>query len=176
MDCVDIYNKSINEVLNSIQKNFNINDVNLKDNYTFIYKKRVTGYLLFVKEQYDNCNDNEKCNSSIISKRWKSLSKEEKQVYTQMAKKQQINKEENIIYKNIKKSSKIKQETTPKSKNKHRFLSYIAEQNINNNNLYKINLNDKEYIIDCFKNIIDIKDNIGKDIGFIDEDDNVILF
>jgi len=175
MDCVDIYNTSITQVLELVRKKYNINDNNMIDNYSFFYKKRVTGYLLFVKEQYDNCKPDEKCNSSIISKRWKSLSKEEKQVYTKRAKKlsnTEEEKEESLPEENTEEEIVKK----PETKRKHSFLSYIAEQNINNNNLYRITLKEKEYIIDCFKNIIDIKGDIGKDIGFIDDDDNIILY
>jgi len=175
MDCVDIYNKSITQVLELVQKKYNINDNNMADNYTFVYKKRVTGYLLFVKEQYDNCKSGEKCNSSIISKRWKALTKEEKQVYTKKAKNATVldDEEEKVPEEKVPEENQVEK---PKRKRKHSFLSYIAEQNPNNNNLYRITIQEKEYIIDCFKNIIDVQGNIGKDIGFIDDDDNIILY
>jgi len=139
--------------------------------YTLYNNKKITDYMLFVRDFYKNKNKNNdkitniKNKSKYISLLWKNLDIDQKKKYKIKAKlmldyfkenfkKQKINEKKEI--QNIQKKEKIY------NKNK-----------IRNNILNKIKIKDTEYYIDWNNNLIDI--NKYEYIGYL-EGDTILSF
>lgn len=135
----------------------------INEKYYKNYKKKLTGYILFCKEEYkDKTKSN---NSTTVSAKWRKLSAEEKDFYKLFARK--------ACEKKITRKTKLKRNNS-KVKNNYsdnQFLFAYKNVKITNKLKYKT-INTKTYIVDCFNNIITID---GEDIGYINGLGEVIL-
>ena len=149
-------------VIEKLGIKYNIS-INIKEykNYT----KKLTGYILFSKEEYKKRMDNVKINSKIISQKWKKLCAEEKEFYILYAYKLCKKKMKRKKSKKIKK--KILKNNFEINKNSFKY----TETKITNV-LKSVIIDEKSYIVDCFDNIIT---EDGKDIGYINYLNEVII-
>ncbi len=133
-----------------------INDFNYVN-----HTKKLTGYILFSKEMYKTRTA---CNSKQMAKEWKSSNADVRQFYIDMAKKFCPHK-----IKRKKKKNKGKHWKKKNKKNKDIFKFKIKKIN---NKLRKVVIDEQEYIVDCFNNIIS---SVEGDIGYINGFDVVVL-
>lgn len=165
-----IYNESLIIMYNSLSELLKEKE-SFIEYYTLYNNKKITDYMLFVRDFYKNKNKNNdkitniKNKSKYISLLWKNLDIDQKKKYKIKAKlmldyfkenfkKQKINEKKEI--QNIQKKEKIY------NKNK-----------IRNNILNKIKIKDTEYYIDWNNNLIDI--NKYEYIGYL-EGDTILSF
>lgn len=138
-----IYNNSFDIMYKNL--NFYINDKkeDFKKNYELKNSKKITGYMLFVRDYYKKSSDKKK-----ISNIWKTLDIEKKKEYDTRAKKIL-----GIYNKYINK----KEEPKKKEKNEE-IIEEIIEEKIEEKNyiLKKIEYEGKKYYIDYYENLIDI--------------------
>ena len=160
---IDIYNKSIGNFLEHFSKKYNLEANKIKEEYTYVYTKKLTGYMLFVKDMYKNniINNNMlfKNNSKLISQKWKTLDPKIKKEYNDKA------KSLNDVFKKP-------QQTIEKPKKKQKEVIKVEyNTKLDDNILYEIIKDQKTYIIDNFKNIIDINNEEGMYVGYIKDDE-----
>lgn len=158
------YNKTDEEIVREGCAKYNINtsfNAELKR-----LGKRVTGYILFCKIKYADPSI-EKKNSSVISKLWAELDNDVKKIYVLMAK--QILDGKPITRKRAPKDQ-YKQQDKP-SDPEHMFKF----RNKPHNRLRRETINGKEYILDCFDNIIAVNGIRGDDVGFVGMDKKIRL-
>lgn len=132
-------------------------NIQINEKHYLNYEKKLTGYILFTKEQYKRqTRDKVKLNSKIVSKKWKKLCAEEKECYTLLAKKL-YGREITRRKKQPEEFKKLKTRGDEKDYFKHKdvkittMLRYVTHKNT-------------RYLVDCFDNIID---SAGNDIGHI---------
>jgi len=164
---IDIYNNSLGDFLDVFSQNYNLDNKELKEKYTYVYSKKLTGYMLFVKDIYqtNTLNSEEKFsnNSKIISNKWKTLDKNIKQTY--------INKAStmNNKYKKVKKVKKVEEKKEPEKPT----IDY--NNKLDDRTLFEYEKDGKKYIKDIYNNLIDISQDIATYIGYI-KDDEVFLY
>ena len=164
---IELYNNSLGDFLDIFSKNYNLDTNELKDKYTYVYSKKLTGYMLFVQDMYKNnvLDSTEKFtnNSKIISNKWKTLDKNIKKGYNDKA--LEMNSK-NKKPKKIEIVEEIKEPEIPK-------IDYNGlSQNMT---LFEFEKDGKKYIKDIFNNLIDIENNIGNYIGYI-KDDEIFMY
>lgn len=158
-----IYNNSFNILHENLKFYINENLETFKKHYELKNSKKITGYMLFVRDYYKEENKNKK---KEISEKWNLLTKEEKKKYNEDAKEilksynKLINKEEKV--KKIEKSIDIIEEIEDDVIDE---LSY---------DITEIEIDNKKYYIDCNRNIIDIDKE--KYIGYLDKTNKINLF
>jgi len=165
MEYVNLYNDSLFEFINIISKKYNLDSKKVKDEYKYVHTKKMTGYMLFVKDMYKQNNiDNDvkfTNNSKIISQKWKALDKDSKKVYNDKA------KEMNNSYK--------KDAATVEKPKKQQIKSTKIKVEYNNKlddtTLTEVEYDGNKYVVDNFGNIIDITNDIGTYIGYIKDQD-----
>ena len=157
----EIYNNSFDIFYKNL--NFYINDdkEKFKRKYEIVNSKKITGYMLFVREYYKK-NSSHKNSKKNISIEWERL--KNKDEYNDKAKKilEYYNK---LINKKI----KVK-------KTKVEVIIDNNEEDIMNKLTYelkKINIEEKEYYIDSMDNLIDIEKE--EYIGYLDKNNKVII-
>ena len=162
---IDIYNNSLGSFLDIFSKNYNLETKELKEKYTYVYSKKLTGYMLFVQDMYQNnmLDSDEKFtkNSKIISSKWKTLEKNIKKEYKALAM--------NNKNKKIKKIEKKEEKKEPEIEK----IDYNGQ--LENTLLMEFEKDGKKYIKDIFNNLIDITNNIGNYIGYI-KDNEIFLY
>ena len=146
---INIFNNSLDAFLNNVSKEYKLDKEELNETYKYNNMKKVSGYMLFVKEIYKTTEFTNKKfvdNSKIISKKWKLMTVLEKEKYNKKAR--EINK------KNKKKSDKKKREKEDKEK-----INYIDKYNdkLDNRALVEYEHKGIIYFKDCFDNIINGK-------------------
>lgn len=166
---IKIYNDSLGEFLDIFSKNYNLDTNELKQKYTYVHTKKLTGYMLFVKDMYakEPTKNNEKFTerSKRISKKWKSLDKNIKKQYNDKA----ISM--NNKNKKVKKPVKIEEKEPIVEEDK---IDYNGE--LDNTTLFEFEKDGEKYIKDIFDNLIGInEENFGTYIGYI-KDDVIVLF
>jgi hypothetical protein len=164
-----IYNESLLIIFDSLN-NLLIEKESFINNYTLYNNKKITDYMLFVRDFYKNKKDkhnNIMNKSKYISILWKELDKDEKKKYKIKAEKMLKYFKEN--YQNEKKN-KIKIKIKKEVKEDKKIIFHSKRNNI----LKKIKINNIEYYIDCYKNLIDI--NKHKYIGYLDNSSSIIHF
>jgi hypothetical protein len=166
-DYVNLYNNSMSEFIDIFAKKYNLDIKKVKDDYKYVHKKRMTGYMLFVKDMYQQKNIDTDIkftnNSKIISQKWKTIDKETKKKYNDKAK--DMNNS----------CKKIKDEENKKDENKNKKIKVQYNDKLDDIYLNEVDYDGKQYIIDNFGNIIDIVDNIGTYIGYV-KDNNIFLY
>jgi uncharacterized protein (DUF1499 family) len=134
------------------------------EHYTLYNNKKITDYMLFVRDFYKNKNNDEIINiknkSKYISILWKDLGIDEKKKYKYRAKLMLKYFKENFKKQKPKEKKKIE-----KIKKKEKTL---LNKKIRNNILNKIKIKDIEYYIDWNNNLIDI--NNHEYIGFLEDE------
>jgi tRNA G10 N-methylase Trm11 len=159
-----IYNESLLIIFDSLS-DLLVKKEPFIENYTIYNNKKITDYMLFVRDFYKNPNEKNKEHTNIknkskyISILWKILDKKEKLIY-------KIKAKEMLEYfkKNYQNSKKIKKKEKEKEKNKMKKEDEkILFNKKRNNILKKIKIENVEYYIDCNNNLIDIvkEDYIG---------------
>lgn len=145
-----IYNESFDIIYNNL--NFYINDdiKNFKRKYIINNSKKITGYMLYVREYY-KLNKSDKNSKRDISLKWEKLNNKDKEKYNKHASdilkyyNKMIGKKlENKENKKIIKENK----TDNKTENHNIVIDY---------KLKKIIIDKEEYYIDFFNNLINIK-------------------
>ena len=158
---VDLYNNSMGEFLETFSQTFNLDTTEIKERYHYVYSKKLTGYMLFVKDMYsgDKINTNVKFTetSKMISKTWKELEKNLKKEYNDKALA--------MNNKNKKKPEPVKEVIVEEVKEQ---INY--NDNLDNMGLTEFEKDGKKYIKDVFNNIIEIKNGEGLYIGYIKEE------
>lgn len=150
-----IYNNSFDMLYNNLKFYINENKKDFKKDYELKNSKKITGYMLFVREYYKLNKNNEK---KEIFKIWKHLEDDKKEKYNDEAKKilnfynKMINKKS--VKKKIEKIEIIDED-----------IEIIEEDIEINYNIKKIEIDNKIYYVDYFMNIIDI--NTHKYNGYI---------
>lgn len=158
-EIINIYNNGFKLFSIELENKYNLDRNKLQKEYNYIYKKKITGYMLFVKEMYNNKELNNLTiskTSKIISKKWKNLDKKTKQIYIDKAN----------LHKNPK---NIKKEIKP-----DKILNNNYNETLDNNILTKFIHNNKEYYIDNYNNIITVNNKLGKYVGYV-QDNNYIF-
>tara|TARA_B110000285_G_C15113975_1_gene612903 strand:+ start:515 stop:1048 length:534 start_codon:yes stop_codon:yes gene_type:complete len=161
-----IYNDSLSIIYDSLSELIITEKKTFVDNYTLYNNKKITDYMLFVrnfyknKETYDLSELKISNKSKYISILWKELDINEKKKYGIRAK-------EMLEYfkKNFKKEKPILKKKTKNPKKVKNVISYVNQVKINNI-LEKIEKDNIEYYIDCNKNIIDIENEVY--LGYLD--------
>ena len=126
-------------------------------------KKKLTGYILFSKEQYAHQDSKKKINSTMVADMWNNMKSDEKALFGLMAK---------AIYgKKPTRAKKKKIVTYIKHKPKKTHFKYLDVKVTNKLEIRKIN--GKEYIVDAFDNIVTLS---GEDIGHINGNGKVVLY
>jgi len=155
-----IYNESLLIIFDSLS-DLLIKKEPFIENYTIYNNKKITDYMLFVRDFYKNPKEknkehNIKNKSKYISILWKNLDKKEKLIYKIKAKEMLEYFKENYQKSKKKEKKKIKKEE------KEEKILFNKKININNI-LKKIKIENVEYYIDCNNNLIDIEkeDYIG---------------
>lgn len=155
---INLYNKSITNFIDNLTDRYSNLENDIKEKYLYSDKKNTTGYILFIKDMY---KENKNIDKKTLSKKWKELNKVEKQKY--------LDKSKEINGKINKKNTKIDNKKKQKQKQKDNIINiFDYDKLLENNILYDIEIDNKKYIIDIFKNIIDIK--TSKYIGYIKGD------
>lgn len=166
----NVFNESMEEFLNIFSNIYNLDNEKLVKKYKYSYKKKRTGYMLFIKDLYRekkvNININFTKNSKIISEKWKNLDKNIKQVYNNKA--LLINKYQTENIEEIKENKENKEiKELPKIINKPKIL---YNDKLDDTKLEIFIYENKEYIKDNFNNVIEINDGEGKYIGIYKDD------
>jgi len=163
---INIYNNSLGDFLNIFSQSYNLDNEELKEKYTYVYSKKLTGYMLFVQDMYEKkkIDTNQKFtkNSKIISGMWKTIDKNVKKEYNDRALMQNSKGKPKKVVKIVEEEIKEPQ--------------IIYNNDLDNITLQEFEYNDKKYIKDIFNNIISIngKDE-GEYIGII-KDGEVIIY
>ena len=157
----EIYNNSFDIFYKNLEFYLTDNKETFKKKYSIVNSKKITGYMLYVREYYKK-NNSHKNSKKNISKEWDKLKDKDK--YNEKAR-------EILEYYNklINKKVKVK-------KNKVEVITDNSEEDIVDNLTYelkKINIKDKEYYIDSMENLIDIEKE--EYIGYILEGEIVII-
>jgi len=160
-----IYNESLNTIYDSLSELIITEKTTFVQNYTLYNNKKITDYMLFVRNFYKKQDltkmedINIKNKSKYISLLWNNLDQTEKEKYGIKAK-------EMLEYfkKNFKKEKPIPVPKKKKIKLNNKIL-YVNKIN-SNNILEKIEINNIEYYIDCNKNLIDIENEVY--LGYLD--------
>jgi len=157
----EIYNNSFDIFYKNLEFYLTDNKETFKKKYSIVNSKKITGYMLYVREYYKK-NNSHKNSKKNISKEWEKLKDKDK--YNEKAR-------EILEYYNklINKKVKVK-------KSKVEVIVDNSEEDIVNNLTYelkKINLKDKEYYIDSMNNLIDIEKE--EYIGYLLDEDIVII-
>jgi hypothetical protein len=155
-----IYNESLLIIFDSLS-DLLVKKEPFIENYTIYNNKKITDYMLFVRDFYKNPMEKNKEHTNIknkskyISILWKNLDKKEKLIYKIKAKEMLEYFKKN--YQNLKKRKKKE-----KIKKEDEEILFNKKRNINNI-LKKIKIENVEYYIDCNNNLIDIEkeDYIG---------------
>ena len=159
-----IYNESLILIYDSLSELLKEKEPFI-EHYTLYNNKKITDYMLFVRDFYKNQNNNEIINiknkSKYISILWKDLDIDEKKKYKIKAKLMLDYFKEN--FKKQKPKEKQKLEKIPI------LEKSFNEEKIRNDILKKIKIKDIEYYIDWNNNLIDINNHeyIGYLIGEI---------
>lgn len=157
-----IYNKSFDIFYKNLEFYLNDDKESFKKKYEIINSKKITGYMLYVREYYKKNNTSNKNSKKNISEQWDKL--ENKEIYNNKAK-EILNYYNKLIDKKVKiKKNKIEKKEDNINKDEVKELSY---------ELTKINIDDKEYYIDGMNNIIDIEKE--KYIGYLNEKNKIIV-
>ena len=156
---IDIYNKSLGSFLDIFSQSYNLDEVELKEKYTYVYSKKLTGYMLFVQDMYENnkidVSQKFTKNSKIISGMWKTIDKNVKKGYNDRA---------------LMQNSKSKPKQVINKVEEIKEIKIIYNENLDNISLQEIEYDGKKYIKDIFDNIISINEqNQGEYIGLIKE-------
>jgi len=144
-----------------------INKYNVKIDLD-IFKNRVkklNNYVAYTINMYHNATANgKKISSKQIGKQWKLVKDEEKLLYSKIAKR--YNKK-----KTKKKKTKVK-----KNKKKQKTEDFMFSYDIpkTTNELKEIIVDGVTYVIDCFRNIIDM--NLGQEVGFINNKGKPVIY
>ena len=159
-----IYNKSFNIIHENLKFYINEDLETFKKNYELKNSKKITGYMLFVRDYYKKDKNNKKKEISI---KWKELSKEKKTIYNDRA---------NIILKSYNKLINKKVEYNNTKKQVISLIEEIEDKEILKceYKIKEIEINDKKYHIDDYYNIIDIEKQ--KYLGYIDKNNNKIYY
>lgn len=157
----EIYNNSFDIFYKNLEFYLTDDKETFKKKYKIVNSKKITGYMLYVREYYKK-NNSHKNSKKNISKEWEKLKDKDK--YNEKAR-------EILEYYNklINKKVKVK-------KSKVEVITDNNEEDIVNNLTYelkKINLKDKEYYIDSMNNLIDIEKE--EYIGYLLDEDIVII-
>lgn len=139
-----IYNNSFDIMYENLKFYINDKKEDFKKNYELKNSKKITGYMLFVRDYYKKSSDKKE-----ISNKWKTLDIEKKKEYDTRAKK---------ILRIYNKYINKKEE--PKKKEKiEEIIEEVIEEKIEEKNyvLKIIEHEGKEYYIDDYENIIDIE-------------------
>ena len=147
---INIFNTSLDSFLNAVSDNYDLDKEELDETYKYNNMKKVSGYMLFVKDFYkfqhrDYHITNQKFvnDSKIISEKWKVMTSIEKEKYNKIAR--EIN-------------SKNKKEKDKKKKKKSidEKTNYVDNYNdkLDNRSMVEIQHDGKTYYKDCFDNII----------------------
>ena len=163
---IKIYNDSLGSFLDVFSQSYNLDNEELKEKYTYVYSKKLTGYMLFVQDMYENnkIDTNQKFtkNSKIISTMWKTIDKNVKKGYNDKALMQNSKGKVKKVVKKVEEEVKEPQ--------------IIYNDRLDDITLQEIELNGKKYIKDIFDNIISINEtNEGEYIGII-KDGEVVLY
>jgi len=163
---INIYNNSLGSFLDIFSQSYNLDNEELKEKYTYVYSKKLTGYMLFVQDMYENnkIDTNQKftVNSKIISGMWKTIDKNVKKGYNDKALMQ------NSKGKVKKVEKKVEEEVEEPE--------IIYNDNLDDISLQEIEIDGIKYIKDIFDNIITINENNeGNYVGLI-KDGEVIMF
>ena len=161
-----IYNDSLNIIYDSLSELIITEKKTFVENYTLYNNKKITDYMLFVRNFYKNKEtynlDETKVSnkSKYISLLWKDLDINEKKQYGIKAK-------EMLDYfkTNFKKEKPIFEKKIKKIQTNNHVKSYVNKVE-SNNILEKIEIDNIEYYIDCNKNIIDIENEVY--LGYLD--------
>ncbi len=132
------------------------------------YTKKLTGYILFSKEHYKRQTKAKKYNSKIISKMWRALNAEEHDAYVMLAKK--------LSKRPIRRRKKKKVIQNVTKGTKRERMTLFSYETKFHNQLRRITIDDRELVVDCFNNIIDINDMDGEDVGYVNGYGKCILF
>jgi len=162
---VKLYNDSLCEFLDVFSKNYNLDTNELKEKYTYVHTKKLTGYMLFVKDMYqsDQIDSNVKFtkNSKIISQKWKTLDKNLKKEYNDTALSM------NSKNKKVKTPVKVEEKEPVIEEPKIDFNGQL-----DNTTLIEFEKDGKKYIKDIFDNLIGVnEEDIGTYIGYIKNDE-----
>jgi len=79
-----IYNKSLDIFYKNLDFYINKSNEDFLNDYKLVNSKKITGYMLYVREYYKNNTVNTK---KEISEKWKEISSEKKKEYKKKAKK-----------------------------------------------------------------------------------------
>lgn len=157
-----IYNKSFDIIHESLKFYINEEKEVFKKNYELKNSKKITGYMLFVRDYYKKDSNNKKKEISI---KWKKLDKKERNEYDNRA---------NILLKSYNKMINKKEEKTVikvvekiKDKEEEEIIECTYK-------IKEIVFDNKKYYVDDFENIIDIEKN--NYLGHIDRINNKIYF
>ena len=159
---VGLYNDSLGEFLDMFSQTFNLDTVEIKERYHYVYSKKLTGYMLFVKDMYssDKIDTNVKFTetSKMISKTWKELEKNLKKEYNDKALA--------MNNKNKKKKEPVKVIVVEEVKPTIDYDGMLDDME-----LTEFEKDGKKYIKDVFNNIIEIKNSEGFYIGYIKDEE-----
>ncbi len=163
---INIYNNSLGSFLDVFSQSYNLDNEELKERYTYVYSKKLTGYMLFVQDMYENnkIDTNQKftVNSKIISGMWKTIDKNVKKGYNDTALMQNSKGKVKKVVKKVEEEVKIPE--------------IIYNDDLDDISLQEIEIDGIKYIKDVFNNIISINENNeGNYIGLI-KDGEVIIF
>lgn len=145
---INIFNTSLDLFLKDVSTNYNLDKEDLYEIYKYNNMKKVSGYMLFVKEIYkttDFIDKNFTDNSKIISVKWKTMTNTEKEKY-------------NKIAREINNNNKKEKEKKKKRKTKEEKINLVDTYNdkLNNTSLILIEHDGNVYYKDCFDNIINV--------------------
>jgi len=158
-----IYNESLIIIFDSLSELLKEKE-SFIEYYTLYNNKKITDYMLFVRDFYKNRNNDEIINiknkSKYISILWKNLDIDEKKKYKIKAKLMLKYFKENFKKEKPKEKKKIE-------KIKKKEISFNKKK-IRNDILNKIKIKDVEYYIDWNNNLIDIDKH--EYIGYLEGD------
>lgn len=159
-----IYNNSFDLIYKNLKFYINEELETFKKNYILKNSKKITGYMLYVRDYYKDNNKKKE-----ITENWKQISETEKKKYNERANKllkiynKMINKKEK------KKEIEIKKEIILKTEKKQNLNKKIEKNYIIKSKI----IENKNYYIDCYNNIIDIEKE--KYIGYLN-DNKIYLY
>lgn len=152
-----IYNNSFDIIHENLKFYINEKKEIFKKNYELKNSKKITGYMLFVRDYYKKDSDNKK---KEISTKWKKLDKNEKNKYNLRAT-ELLKSYNKMINKKEKKEEKKVISVVEEIEDEEIICTFDINQ---------IEIKNKKYYVDDYKNIIDIEKS--KYIGYIDINNN----
>ena len=167
---VNLYNDCMGDFLDIFSKKYNLENENLREKYHYEHTKKLTGYMLFVQDMYQNKSINSENkftnNSKIISQKWKTLDKNLKKQYNDTA-----------MSRNTK-TKKVVIEIIEIIEEEKKDEKIIYNDELDCTDLTEIEKDGKKYIIDNYNNIINIDDTSGNYIGYVGyiKDDEIFLY